>query len=252
MRRNFTHQKSWSYSKTIILCTKNKMVLFAHLQQHNQAVSMIDYGKYREAVSVLSNLLKFLKTEMEWSGSDTSEVADSSCVDQCMIDPSMDGLQEQEEEDQPFIYNKAIRIPPSLASVYKPKVITIASITIFNLALAHHHLAAKSTEETRVWKLQRALKLYSLALQLQVGKVDESNIFFTLAIMNNSGVIHHCLDNNGFQSTGCFGELLSILMFLNDTQKEAATYKKADLHGFYHNVHTQLLCKKTLAAAASA
>jgi hypothetical protein len=213
---------------------------------------MIDHGKDREAVSVLSNLLKFLKTEMNSSGNDTSEGADISCVDQCMIDPSMDDLQEQVEDDQPFIYNKAIRIPPSLASVYKHKVVTIASITIFNLALAHHHLAANSTEETRVATLQRALKLYSLALHLQVGKVDESNIFFTLAIMNNSGVIHHSLHNNELQTTGYFGELLSILMFLNDTQDEAATYKKVDLHGFYHNVYTQLLCKKTLAAAASA
>jgi hypothetical protein len=227
------------------------MVLFAHLRQNNQAVSMIDYGKYREAVIVLSNQLKYLKKEMEWPGSETSAVTDISCLDQCMIDPSMDGLQEQEEEDQPFIYNKAIRIPPSLASVYNHKVVTIASITIFNLALAHH-LAANSTEETRVANLQRALKLYSLALQLQVGKVDESNIFFTLAILNNSGVIHHCLNNNGLHSTGYFEELLSILMFLNNTQEGGATYKKLILHGFYHNVHTQLLCKKTLAAAASA
>jgi hypothetical protein len=213
---------------------------------------MIEYGKYHEAVSVLSNLLKYLKKEIEWSCIGTSELADISCLDQCMIDPLMAGLQEQVEEEQPFIYNKAIRIPPSLASVYKHKVVTIASITIFNLALAYHHLAANSTEEKRAAKLQRALKLYSLALQLQVGKVDGSNIFFTSAILNNSGVIHLRLNNNGSQSAGCFGQLLSILMFLNDIQEEAATYKKLNLHGFYHNVHMQLLCKKALAAAASA
>jgi hypothetical protein len=67
------------------------MVLYAHLRQHNQAFSMIDYGKYREAVNVLSNRLKYLKKEMEWSGSETSEEADISCLDQCIIDPSIDG-----------------------------------------------------------------------------------------------------------------------------------------------------------------
>lgn len=225
----------------------DKIMFAVALKKNNEAVAMMDRGKYSEALHILSQLLASMKKEIEWSSSELLENQRFSRLDQCMLDQSINARCRQ-EDDCPFIYAHAIRIPASIASSYKQEISTIPSIVIFNLALAYQ-LSCATTKGPRDGNLQRALKLYCLAFQLQQGEVMESNTLFALAILSNSGAIQHSL-NAPRQSAIYFGHVLSILMVLKDAGGEIdeATY----LHGFFHNVHTQLLCKKTSGAAAAA
>lgn len=219
---------------------------------------MINNGQHQEAVGVLSILLKGLRKEMAHGGTEYLEVPINSIVDQCMLHdgiPTMmnlGGVQDQEGENgRPFVYSKAIRIPPSLANSCKQSLVAITSIVIFNLALVHHLNAG--TNDPSDLNLQKALKLYALGLRIQQAEAFGSNMVFTLAIFNNSGAIYHSLNEQKL-SFQCLGEVLSILLLLQDDRRavgDGISNEPNFLNGFYHNVQTLFVCKGAAAAAAA-
>eukprot|EP00980_Cylindrotheca_fusiformis_P011625 scaffold2747_cov104-Cylindrotheca_fusiformis.AAC.15 len=207
---------------------------------------------------------------MELSGETYLEVPRSPILDLCMADDDggessamlvddddddadADGSNDMQAYNELFVYSKGIRIPPIHAEDYKQSLVTVASIVIFNLALAHHLMV--DDDPAHVLKNEhcyvKALRLYALALNIQdKGGAFGANVVFILAVLNNSGVIYNSL-NRRMRSTEYFGELFSILMLMNGNTAAVGT-STPNMSGFYHNVHTLLLSAGSSAAAPSA
>eukprot|EP00980_Cylindrotheca_fusiformis_P018388 scaffold6052_cov118-Cylindrotheca_fusiformis.AAC.1 len=218
------------------------------IRDNNTAVSMIEKGRYEQAIVLLSNATRSLMNEVEgMTANDELEEPEAPGLDQCMVDKSVNGPQ---NEDHPFVYSNAIRVPSCFETEQCKETITVPSIVVFNLALAHHLLAAVPNAAQRV-NLEKALRLYTLAFSLQKGEIVESNILFVLAIFSNSGVIWSCL-NNPVESAKLFENVLSLLMVLNEMKDVHSPCEAMLLHGFYHNVFCQYLSDNTVTAAPAA
>ena len=129
-----------------------------------------------------------------------------------------------------FIYRKTIRIPSSYAHnpVFQRSQVLLSSIVIFNLALAHHIWATQQQEiqsesmfdsTPRVSMLQKAAKLYELAIQLQenhaaTGEPDSYSKLFFLSCINNLGNTFRLLGDSA-ASEKIYQHLLTVLMYLN-------------------------------------
>lgn len=90
-----------------------------------------------------------------------------------------------------------------------------------------------------------------MALRLQGGHVGGSSILFSLAIWNNSGVIYDSMSAAKAQSSQCFGQLLVLLVFFNDTHPTLWQAGSA-LEGYYQNVEKDLLPCDEMAVAVAA
>jgi hypothetical protein len=123
------------------------------------------------------------------------------------------------------IYSSPIQVPLfdfSVPGVYME--VAIASIVIFNLALAHHLLAIQTHEHHQYldWNgsqvLAKAMKLYDLAIRLQqhdaaLGSANYSKLFM-LSCLNNLGNVHRLLGDEP-ASECCYQQLQALLMYLN-------------------------------------
>jgi hypothetical protein len=202
-------------------------------------------GHYQGAILGLSMLSEEFRTFVCNSGDDCSQFNPSMsiCLDQCMVLGEDEGV----EQASPFIYNIPIRMP-SRVELEKDRNKKISSVLLFNLALAHQLSAdsAKSSERYSVI-LSKALALYELAFRVQEsGEYFGGNILFTLAILNNIGLIHNHL-SGPILARSCFSKLLSVLMFLTDSKCYDAS--NLNLNGFYRNA-TFNCAKRCVAAAA--
>jgi hypothetical protein len=92
-------------------------------------------------------------------------------------------------------------------------------ICVFNLALANHAQAIRTPEKGAALCLfEKVSRLYELShtLWLQQGDLNHE-IFIVLAILNNLGMIHkHC--QRTVQGRQCLELLLSVLIFLKDSE----------------------------------
>lgn len=230
------------------------------IKENNNAVSLIDDRKYVEAIEVLSNLLRLLKIENYTSDRGiASPISDFSGLDHCMIyeehhdDDGLARLREQTENDD-LVYTKAIPVAPSFAPPESACTMgVVASIVVFNMALAHH-LVALTIEKDAAAFTHKALNLYAMALALQEGQVQETNTLFALAVWNNCGVIYSSMHVTSPQAEQCFGQLLVLLSFFNKTQEErmeGSPKERMMLQGFYHNLHMRLLGTDNFIAAAA-
>lgn len=90
----------------------------------------------------------------------------------------------------------------------------ICSILTYNCALAYHLNGMELTDaEGRILSLKHALSLYQKAhaIHLKVEHVEDSDVSFSLAILNNVGQLHGLMGNT-MASTRCFHRMLRILM----------------------------------------
>ena len=106
-------------------------------------------------------------------------------------------------------------------------MVIYSTIIIFNLALAFHLSALGITTATSsssssnchnnnknkaLARLTKALKLYELALTLQEQEKIQGNALFTLATVNNMGVIQRSIGESDKQARDYFEFLLSNLL----------------------------------------
>ncbi len=133
-----------------------------------------------------------------------------------------------------FIYRKPIRIPPSYAhnTSLQNSEVTLPSIVIFNLALAHHLLAMKKKNEPckhlqpnlSSLLLEKSAKLYELAIQLQERQVAAdgtqsfSNLFY-LSCVNNLGSSYRLLGDISL-SEKTYQQLLTMIVYLNYSEEQ--------------------------------
>ncbi len=170
------------------------------IQQNNSAVSLIAAGDYDAAINALSpSALKTYKQIIEEADEHPQRVKTS--LDQCMTQsPATQGkASSNEDESDQYIYRQAIHIPLEhiVEQTYQESAIACSSAIIFNLALAHHLSALVSAKHLSN-KLHKAATLYQLAgnLQRDNAQLENNNVLFTMAAMNNLGVIYHLLEDH--------------------------------------------------------
>jgi tetratricopeptide (TPR) repeat protein len=201
-------------------------------RKNDEAVSLMNSGKYEKAIERLSSALAsnkklitgFPNDDQSQYPIDESQRSLKSLItlDQCLLDSTgrnhaiLSKYHPQGGLHPPYIYSEGIRILPGIdqaPSCYSHQITEITStIIIFNLALAHH-LSVGQSEPPR--KLLRALKLYKLALDLQRNmEQDNCSVLFTLSTVNNMAIIRNCVDESQILSLELFEYQLSILLLL--------------------------------------
>jgi tetratricopeptide (TPR) repeat protein len=210
------------------------------IQQNNSAMSLIAAGDYDAAISTLSSALTTCKLVMGEADEHHQPVKIS--LDQCMTQsPAAQAKTSNEDENDHYMYRQAIQIPLTIESNYQASTM-VSVMIIFNLALAHQLSAVGSDKKQS--KLRKAAKLYELSFNLQRDENFENNVVFTMATVNNMGLIYHKL-NDGETANKCFEHLLSTLMFLIDCGDGGV----CELDGFLRNV-SNVISEPCSAAAA--
>lgn len=200
--------------------------------QANRSCSLIEQGEYDEAVARLSSTLSALKEIMTQAGEGGSI---KTSLDQCMRNRSFPPCIDEEMKEQ-FVYKRTILIPADMEMNYRESVLACCMI-IFNLAIAYQLRGDRES-------LMRAMKLYELSFNLQRDQQFENNILFTLAIINNLGLVHRQL-NDEHSAGKCFDHVLSTLMYLTDCGQAS----ECILEGFFYNV-TGAISEPSIAPAA--
>ena len=189
---------------------------FSAIQLNNVAASSLRNGDFDGAITSLSSAFRMSKASFDREPGQLEAPA-AYTIDDFMQYQACD-LDSEEKES--YVYQRAIPIPPlpSLveAKSYGSKV-TVLSIVIFNLALAHHLASMHGQQqqpEPRYFLLQKATKLYELGYKLQKSNQRPSRLY-SMAILNNLGQAHRAM-NEEDKAQQCFSHLLSALMFLID------------------------------------
>jgi tetratricopeptide (TPR) repeat protein len=229
-----------AYQNTNMTLTTAKQTA---IQRNNSAVSLINTGDYDAAIKALSSALKTYKQQIMGEADEQPQPVKTS-LDQCMTQSPVTQAKTSSNEvkyDQ-YMYRHAIHIPLTVESNYRASIM-VSVMIIFNLALAHQ-LSAVGSHKKQI-RLRKAAKLYELGFSMQRDlNFENDNVLFTLATMNNLGLIHHKL-NDGETANKCFEHLLSTLMFLIDSGEGNV----CELDGFLRNV-SNLISEPYSAAAA--
>jgi hypothetical protein len=201
--------------------------------ENNAAISLIESGKYQEAISRLC----CLKTFYDAGGNvqaENPEGPKGASLDHCMAQGQKLPCA-RSDDAKPYLYKQPIRMPPTLEYSYKGRE-TIASILVFNLALAYHLLFLEIGQTSRGYSsLRKAQMLYEVAFDFQKNEYFDSNYLFVLATVNNIALIHQQLNEQKLANK-CFEQVLSILMFMIDGGGGRAINSDGRLDGFYHNL----------------
>jgi hypothetical protein len=151
-----------------------------------------------------------------------------------------------------FVFQDPIEIPldviPRRSAPSKKLITKFVVVTMYNLALAVHLSAEAEAEncdmssddddydddrdERRLVELARAQRLYELAFQMHLEESCDVTLLYSLALMNNLGLIYRIMGDVD-RSQRCFQNQLSTMMYLLEAQ-EARTIKQWD--GLFSNV----------------
>jgi tetratricopeptide (TPR) repeat protein len=227
------------------------------IQANNASASLIAAGKYKTAIQELSLALKTYKQVMI-EADDNPQPVKTSLLDQWMLQSLAIAdcrkachVHDDNEQDYMYMYRQAIHIPLEhiVEQTYQESAIACSSAIIFNLALAHHLSALVSAKHLSNM-LHTAATLYQLAgdLQRDDAQLENNNVLFTMAAMNNLGVIYHLLEDHE-TATKFFQQLLTTLMLLVDC-REAEARSGGELDGFLRNA-TNLVSASSCAAPAA-
>jgi hypothetical protein len=219
---------------------------------NNSGANLIDQGDFVGALSKLSRALRCAKNSMSDCSAEDQENGGPSDLDYLMA--KQRGSLLQESDYGYFVYDQPIRIPEALVvdsgdtTCNFPSKAVCSAISIFNLALAYHLMALRSSQNSQGF-LKKSAKLYEFGMQISTEKT-----FFYLAILNNLADVHRRLSDSRMSRRFC-EELLQTLMVLADSQKEASCTDDdtADtLDVFYQNSFFYLLSTRCVNGAPAA
>lgn len=208
----------------------------------NYGVALMEQGEQVPALESFSRALKMCRQIMDEA--DDFQAPMSTSLDACMeasrlackTNPCI-------PRGDRYLYEQAIRIPLDLGSNYRACVMVSTMVT-FNLALAQQLTSVSGFAADPKSMLHKAAKLYELAFSMQQEEEFDQNTLFTLATVNNLGLIHSQL-NDRKAADQCFEYLLSTLMYLANSNGE----RHAFLDGFFRNATSQI--QKSQAAPAA-
>lgn len=183
----------------------------------NSAVVFMERAEYNAAIGTLSHSLKFCNIIMDEAHDFSAPM--TATLDGCMEASRSSHGGTRLHTGERYLYQQAVRIPLDMGSSYHSCVM-ISTLVTFNLALAYQlNGTSKATNPTEVpIMLRKAAKLYELAFGMQQAEGFDNNTLFTLATVNNLGLIHSQL-NDRPAADQCFEYLLSTLMYLTDCSK---------------------------------
>ncbi len=208
----------------------------------NSGVALMERGELNAALGALSHSLKFCHIIMD-KAMDSSSPMNTS-LDACMEASRSGKVDTSRCAGERYLYQQAVRIPLDVGSNYRACVM-ISTLVTFNFALANHRISTlKAADPAEAQQMLRnAAKLYELAFSMQQEEGFTNNTLFTLATVNNLGLIHSQL-NDRTAANQCFEYLLSTLMYLTDCSKGSDFFD-----GFFRNATT--LIPKTESAPAA-
>ena len=233
-------------------------------------VAMIKAGRYDRAGLFLTNALR--RFRLLGDKMNKYEESDGPILDQWILQKErtnhltkyeMKRLGEERSSSR-SIYKEPITVPKHTATV---SFAAMSSCIIFNLALTEHLSAESITTSSsnnkknrqeksrRQLKLKKASKLYELAYNAQHEyTLDEKpNIYFTMAIVNNLGLIHR--DLNEFDTSNhYFDQLTKMLMFVVDNSRDnmgmLMMQEDRNLEVFFRNAFSTSIKESYTALAA--
>mmetsp|Transcript_64740 Transcript_64740/g.90053 ORF Transcript_64740/g.90053 Transcript_64740/m.90053 type:complete len:232 (+) Transcript_64740:52-747(+) len=216
----------------------------------NYGVSLIQQGQYGVSIPVLSEALRLCRGLMDqaedFDGSlGTSLDAcmeESRCSRQILMSDAREGGRPNGEK---YLYQQAVSIPLDIGSSYRASVMVSTMVT-FNLALANQLASMNQTGEDSKLMLHKAAKLYELAFSMQQEEEFDCNTLFTLATINNLGLVHSQL-NDRTSANKCFEYLLSSLMYLTNASGQKQPSREFD--GFFRNASSSIQSSRSAPAA---
>jgi hypothetical protein len=248
------HHTHSFFRSAISFCRSNSCstLKMAHpAQMNNDAVYLIENGKYDEAVVTLGASLKKVKLIM--SG-DTRilnlqqyEDGDLSC-DFSPMGTSFLRTYGKPGAEVSSIFQECVVVRRFLPSSQLDKKCELVSYAIlYNLALVHHLKAVKESSSGRAQTLllTRAMSLYEHAHHILINQDVDVSLMHTMAIASNLGHVHHMLGDEQ-KARLCFQHLLSTIIYIVDCG-DAVRIDAFD--GFFTNVMPLLSAASSAAAA---
>lgn len=165
------------------------------------------------------------------------------------------------EDNERFIYCKPVYITDD-SDCCCEDFATLAVVLVFNMALSNQLCAMMEQPpptpqqqqdhndvDAKARQLTAALKLYQLCFTMQRHGNRVLGVSHALALLNNSGQIHHELSHDS-EARQCFQHLLSALMcIVADSENETLVVDQMD--GFFSSATRPLSsCSNCMAAAA--
>lgn len=231
----------------------HSFVMTKCIDANNRAVKLIITGDYDAAIIILGEVLEFSLQVVE-SVEATESISATAGQIHSALDLSLDQSMKECHDHHTCknvahqsiynIYGRAIPIDVDTDNfpVDREALAFVSIIVIFNLALAYHF--ASLTTTSRIYYLRKAGALYGLADSIAAEEFYGSKIFFSLACLNNAGLIYQELEDS-IKSRRCFELLLSTLMLLVDCGEE----KPIELDCYLQNTFS-LYASQVSAAAA--
>jgi hypothetical protein len=159
-----------------------------------------------------------------------------------------DGEEDDDDGEPHFIFRDPIEIPFNVVSsgqLPSSKLVNkFVVVIMYNLALSVHLSAMSHNDMT---SLVRAQRLYELAFQMHLEDSCDVTLLYSLALMNNLGLIYH-LSGEEERSRTCFKNMLATMMYLLESD-EAKTIKQWD--GLFSNVIKRMFVETQVAAPAA-
>lgn len=208
----------------------------------NSGVACLELGDYNAAVQALSRSLKYCHVIMDEA--EDTEIPIQTSLDACLQASSSTKVQEPSSSRERYLYQQAARIPLCVGSNYRAAVL-VSTLVTFNLALAYQLTSMyKAAEPAQAQTLlMKAVKLYELAFSMQQEEGFDNNTLFTLATVNNLGLIHSQL-NDRTAANQCFQYLLSTLLYLTGSSNGSELFD-----GFFRNAHAMIPKSESAPAA---
>jgi hypothetical protein len=149
-----------------------------------------------------------------------------------------------------FVFRDPIEIPfdvvPTTEEPSDELINKFVVVIMYNLAVSVH-LSALQCPYNVVSNLTRARRLYELAFQMHLEESCDVTLLYSLALMNNLGLIYQALGEEERSKT-CFKNMLSTMMYLLESD-EAKTIKQWD--GLLSNVMDRMFTDGKVAAPAA-
>lgn len=233
--------------------------LIRSVLDNNQGVACIELCQFDGAIAAFTDSFKILRPLLADNvrhaavEETSSMVVDDACTSStdCIEMPTMQlptqvkvpaypptasyystpGVKHDRGSGQNFVFRDPIEIPlTALKSQPTQRFYSkLTMVVMYNLALSFHLSALESASVSR---LLRAKKLYEFAFQMHLEETCDMTLLYSLALMNNLGLIYHILGDEDISSQ-CFQHMLATLMLLLDCG-EAHTIQRWD--GFMSNV----------------
>lgn len=257
-------------------------IMYRAVVFNNEGVSRVESGAYIDATESFANVLETLKPFIPGTRpcsylTDEPFMTLAGCPSYQVPSPVCGPQQSPGREDVPaddsqstancekidcnflhpvaplsseshFVFRDPIDIPfdiiPRTSAPSEQLITKFVVVVMYNIALSVHLSALQSNDITL---LNRARRLYELAFQMHLEESCDVTLLYSLALMNNLGLIYQATGDEERSKT-CFRNMLATMMYLLESD-EAKTIKQWD--GMLSNV-IEMMFKEQIVAASAA